>query len=224
MNMHHAFNHVCAGANPAATFPRGGSSVPAGGTPFVQSSLHAYVRLRNAADEFRALRNEHIVLLVDDANLSISFQEQSGAPLDYGRLMNALKSTARKVDAHLVVTGVTQEQHNRAEQLGRLGYSVHRIPHPNVDVAVGFVLGRLASVPATEGATWMLATGDGALGLCLAGALHGTRGKARLVTLSVRHTTALALRQCPLIARNFYLTPDLADEPKFHSRKDHCHV
>ena len=178
--------------------------------------LRLYTSCAPAYTALTALRGEPVVFVGDDANLSISFREQTGAPLDYGRLLTALKRETATLEAHLIVTGITLEQHERAKALERLGYCVHRIPHPNVDVAVGFVLGRLTARHTKLRSIWALATGDGALGLCLAGALYAALDRPRIVTLSVRHSTALALRQCPLIARNLYLAADLASAQPIH--------
>jgi len=194
----------------ATLLSRGGSLVPGGNPPQTQSPLRLYTPPPAARSAFNAFRGESVVVIADDANLAISFREQAGSRLDYARLLGAFRTEARALDAHLVLTGITVEQHQRAEQLSNMGYHVHRIPHLNVDVSIGFVLGRLTTGTRDSRTLWVLATGDGDLGLCLAGALRADLKHPRIVTLSVRHSTALVLRQCPLIEQNIFLANDLA--------------
>lgn len=208
------FNHVTTrnlqSSAPTRSILRGGRPASRGFT-LRNWSDHQLNHAALCSDNmFAQLRGEDVILVADDANLRISFEEQVGAPLDYARLRAALVRASRSIDTHLVVTCITREQHERARTLNVLGYQVHRIPHPNVDTAIGYTLGQIAEHPRSSRTLWMLATGDGELGLCLAGALSATFHNPRIATLSVRHSTAIALRQCPLIGRNLYLTADLA--------------
>lgn len=191
----------------------GGRPAPGGFTLRFQTSCHRNPSLDDARTTFRALSSRSVVLVADDENLRVSFREQSGFPLDYKHLLVELRRAARAVEAHVVVACITHEQHERAEALGRLGYHVHRIPRLNVDVAVGYTVGRLSARHDANEATWVVATGDGELGLCVAGALHQSLRSPRIMTLSVPHSTAYALKQCPLISANLYLTSDLAHRP-----------
>lgn len=186
-------------------FASAGHHRPAGGLTTRRDQ-----QIYGASDEtdFSSLRNRRTIVLVDDANIDIGYQEQTGHPLDFGRMLSRMRRHAASVNAHAIMSVLTLEQEVRADALGRAGYDVHRIPHTNVDVAVGFVAGVLAQrVPSRT--SWIIASGDAELVLCVAGALNGATRHPDLVTLSVRHSTARALRQSPMIRHNIFLANDL---------------